>query len=115
MRGSPSFFLNAPGTGQYDTHQKRQAMDQRKISDAVRSIFTEHFGIGPGRFEWELPLEELDERFKHLGNLVFLEQLLRKEFQKEVLVLENICTAFHTPADILELVANNELKGRGNK
>ena len=76
MRVSPSFFLNAPGTGQYDTHQKQQAMGQQEISNAVRSIFTEHFDIGPDGFDWPRPLEELDERFKLLGNLVFLEQLL---------------------------------------
>ncbi|MCO6492276.1 MAG: hypothetical protein J5I98_27915 [Phaeodactylibacter sp.] len=85
-------------------------MGQQEISNAVRSIFTEHFDIGPDGFDWARPLEELDERFKLLGNLVFLEQLLQKEFHKEVPVLENICTAFHTPADILELVANNTLK-----
>ena len=85
-------------------------MGQQEISNAVRSIFTERFGISPDVFDWDRPLEELDERFKLLSNLVFLEQLLQEEFQKEVPVLENICTAFHTPAGILELVANNELK-----
>ncbi|MCB0561798.1 MAG: hypothetical protein H6573_22855 [Lewinellaceae bacterium] len=51
-------------------------MGQQEISNAVRSIFTEHFDIGPDGFDWPRPLEELDERFKLLGNLVFLEQLL---------------------------------------
>ena len=83
---------------------------QNKKAALIQSIFKEHFGIGPDHFDWARPLEELDEQFKFLGNLVFLEQLLQKEFQKEVPVLENICTAFHTPGDILELVANNELK-----
>lgn len=79
---------------------------QHKKADILQSIFTEHFNIDAERFDWEQPLEELGQQFKFLGNLVFLEQLLQKDFQKEVPVLENICTAFHTPADILELVAN---------
>lgn len=75
-----------------------------KTAGLLQAIFRENFGIGPGRFNWDLPLEDLDVRFKVLGNLVFLEQLLQKEFQKEIPLLENICTAFHTPGDILELI-----------
>ena len=86
------------------------APSQDQKAALIRSIFTEHFDIRPDVFDWDRPLEELDERFKVLGNLVFLEQLLRKEFQEEIPLLENICTAFHTPADILELVANHTLK-----
>lgn len=35
---------------------------------------------------------------------------LRLSLTLDVPVLENICMAFHTPADIWELVANNTLK-----
>lgn len=73
-------------------------------ADILQSIFIAHFNIDSGRFDWEQTLERLDEQFKLLGNLVFLEQLLQNEFQKEIPLLENISTAFHTPKDVLEIV-----------
>lgn len=81
---------------------------QDKKADILQSIFTEHFNIDSDRFDWEQPLEQLDEQFKLLGNLIFLEQLLRKEFQKDIPLLENISTAFHTPTDILKLIEGEE-------
>ncbi len=77
-------------------------------ADIVHSLLTEHFNIDARHFDWERPLEQLDEQFKLLGNLVFLEQLLQKEFQQDIHLLENISTAYHTPRDILELIQNSE-------
>ena len=81
-------------------------MTNEKITDIVQFIFLQHFNIQPENFDWEQPLEKLDTDFKILGNLVFLEQLLQKEFEKNVHLLENISTAFHTPKDVLQLVIN---------
>ena len=81
-------------------------MTQAEIAAAVQMILIQHFNISADRFSWKQPLEALHEDFKLLGNLVFLEQLLQEEFQQEIPLLENICTAFHTPADILELIAD---------
>lgn len=79
-------------------------MSEQKIADTVQETFIQHFNIHPEDFDWETPLEELDTNFKILGNLVFLEQLLEKEFGKNALLLENISTAIHTPKDIMELI-----------
>ncbi len=86
--------------------QQRHVMPalQDKKADIIQTILTEHFNIDSVHFDWEQPLENLDEQFKLLGNLVFLEQLLQKEFQRDIPLLENISTAFHTPRDILELI-----------
>ena len=85
-------------------------MTQTEIAAAVQVLLIRHFNIPSEQFCWDKPLEELHENFRILSYLVFLEQLLRKEFQEEIPLLENICTAFHTPADLLELVANHTLK-----
>lgn len=77
---------------------------QDQKADIIQSIFSKHFNIEAGRFDWEQPLEQMDKQFKLLGNLVYLEQLLQKEFQRKIPLLENISTAFHTPKDILDIV-----------
>lgn len=81
-------------------------MTNEKVSDIVKSILLRHFNIQPDFFAWEQPLEELQEDFKVLGNLVFLEQLLEKEFDKNIPILENISTSFHTPRDVVDLITN---------
>ena len=78
-----------------------------KIPDILRFILTKHFNIAADQFDWNQPLEDLDEQFKLLGNLVYLEQLLEEEFQKEIPLLENISTTYHTPKDIL-VILNGE-------
>ena len=78
-----------------------------KIPDILRFILTKHFNIAADQFDWNRPLEDLDEQFKLLGNLVYLEQLLEEEFQKEIPLLENISTTYHTPKDIL-VILNGE-------
>lgn len=83
---------------------------QDKKAALIRSIFTEHFGIGSGGLDWDRPLEERDERFKLLGTWYSWSSCCRRNFKKKCPCSKIICTAFHTPADILELVANNTLK-----
>jgi len=78
----------------------------KKVADTVQSIFIQHFHIAPEHFDWEKPLEELHVDFKILANLVYLEQLIEKEFVEKIPLLENISTAFHTPKDIVELIIN---------
>ncbi|MFK8103239.1 MAG: hypothetical protein AB8G15_11965 [Saprospiraceae bacterium] len=79
----------------------------QKQAEKIQSILLENFNIEAEQFDWEKPLEELDKQFKVLGNLVFLEQLIQKEFNKDILLLENITTSFHTPKDVLQLIINN--------
>ena len=79
-------------------------MTNEKVAATVQSILLQHFDIEPEFFAWDQALERLHGDFKALGNLVFLEQLLQKEFGKNIPLLENISTAFHTPRDVAQLV-----------
>ena len=79
-------------------------MTHQIVADKIKFLLIRHFNIQPEHFDWEQPLEKLNADFKVLGNLVFLEQLLQKEFDKNIPLLENISTAFHTPRDIVELI-----------
>ena len=79
-----------------------------KNSARLHKILLDNFNIHPAHFSWELPLNDLHPNFKILSYLVFLEQLLQKELDMNIPLIENINTAFHTPKDVLNLI-NNEL------
>ena len=79
-------------------------MTKEQVADVVQNTFFRHFNIHPDNFHWERSIEELHADLKMLGNLVFLEQLLEKEFERKIPLLENIATAFHTPRDIVDLI-----------
>ncbi len=89
--------------------QNQLTMIHQKEADTLKALLLKHFNIQSAHFNWELPLEKLDANFQMLGNLVFLEQLIEKEFGKKVPLLENISTAIHTPKDIIELVITHKL------
>jgi hypothetical protein len=79
-------------------------MNHEKVSEAVRIILIQHFNILDRSFSWEQPLDELQEDFKILDYLIFLERLLQSKFKKEFSLLENISTAIHSPGDIVNLI-----------
>jgi hypothetical protein len=75
-----------------------------KIRKSLYKILTDHFDIDIKLLAKERFLEELHENFKILGYLIFLEQLINKEFNVKVPLLENINSAIHTPEDIVQLI-----------
>ncbi|MEZ4848475.1 MAG: hypothetical protein R3B93_07630 [Bacteroidia bacterium] len=79
-------------------------MQKEEVSNIVRILLIQHFDIHPDVFSWEKTLEELQADFKILSYLLFLEQLLQKQFGTKVGVLEVISTAFHTPQDVVDLI-----------
>ncbi len=76
----------------------------KQIAEKVQSLLIRHFDIRVDCFDFEQPLEVLQKDFKLLDALVLLEQLIKKEFKKDIPLLEQINTAFHTPKDIVELI-----------
>lgn len=81
-------------------------MTREDTAQKVQSVFINHFDIAPDKFDWNQSLEALNEDFKILSYLVFLEQLIKNDFETEVPIIENISTAFHTPNDVLALIVN---------
>jgi hypothetical protein len=79
-------------------------MNYEKIAEAVKLILIQHFNISASSFSWEAPLEELQEDFKILDYLIFLERLLQSKFKKDFFLLENISTAIHNPKDVVNLI-----------
>ena len=84
-------------------------MNQEKISDIVQALLIQQFQVQPESFTWEQPLEMLQEDFRSLSQLLYLEQLLKKEFEQDLPLLENISTAFHTPQDLVQLLMDELL------
>ena len=82
-------------------------MQKTEVGSIVRSLLIHHFDIQPETFSWEKKLEELQANFKILSQLVFLEQLIQKEFGKNIGILEEISTAFHTPEDLVEVIVKS--------
>ncbi|GAB5554770.1 MAG: hypothetical protein Sapg2KO_43610 [Saprospiraceae bacterium] len=81
-------------------------MTRAAITSKLRAIFTQYFHISSEAFNWETPLETLQEDFKILSYSVYLEQLLFEQFGAEIPIIENISTAIHTPNDVLVLIIN---------
>lgn len=70
----------------------------------VKQLFINHFNIKDTQFCWDTPLDELDDDFKVLSYLLFLEQLLHSEFKSKIQILEKVNSSVHTPKDIVNLV-----------
>ncbi len=81
-------------------------MVREDIRSEVKQILVTHLKIDIGQFDWEKPLDELQENFKMLDYLVYLEQLLNRKFAFQIPVLENINSAIHSPNDIALLIHN---------
>ena len=81
-------------------------MTRKDTAERVQAIFINHFDIAPDQFDWNQSLEALNEDFKILSYLVFLEQLIQKDFNIDAPIIENISAAFHTPNDVLSLIVN---------
>lgn len=79
-------------------------MTADNISNIVKQVLVNNFNIEPHNFNWDKPLEQLQENFKILGYLVFLEQLLSHEFNSKIVLLEHISSNVHAPKDIVKLI-----------
>lgn len=79
-------------------------MTEKEVAAIVQSVLIECFNVEEHQFDLDQVLEHLQDEFKILSNLVRLEQLLNKEINKNIPILENISTSFHTPRDIVKLI-----------
>jgi len=79
-------------------------MPKVEVRHTLNSILIDHFEVDSRLLETNRPLEELHENFKILGYLMFLEQLINKEYDMKIPLLESISASIHTPEDIVELI-----------
>ena len=81
-------------------------MCDQEIHNVLQTIFSNYFQIDSLDFDLNKSLEELNSDFKILSYLLFLEQLLSKEFNTKISLLENISSEIHAPKDIIHLIKN---------
>jgi|GEM_PF-3720375 len=81
-------------------------MSKVEVRNALHTILIENFKVDVRSLETNRPLDKLDENFKILGYLIFLEQLINKEFSIAIPLLESISASIHTPEDLVELIVN---------
>lgn len=86
---------------------------EEEVRYKVHKILIDFFKIDATLLDQEKPLDELQADFKILGYLLFLEQLIHKEFGVKIPLLENISADIHTPEDIVRLTLK-ELKNKKN-
>ncbi|BDS13438.1 hypothetical protein [Aureispira anguillae] len=79
-------------------------MNYEEVSTIIQTIFLQYFNVSLNTTTWEQPLEQLQEDFKILDYLLFLEKLLQQQLSKDIVLLENISPAIHSPNDIVALV-----------
>ena len=79
-------------------------MTETVIHTKLQNILVANFNIEENGLIWEQSLVELHPNFKILEYLVFLEQLLNKEFRCKIPLLENISPEIHTPNHIVSLI-----------
>ncbi|MCB0427873.1 MAG: hypothetical protein KDD16_11275 [Mangrovimonas sp.] len=79
-------------------------MTKDEVNTILQSIIIKNFRVDAEHFYWDKPIESINEDFKTLGYLVFLEQLINKKFKTKVPILENIISNIHTPNDISNLI-----------
>lgn len=81
-------------------------MTKEEIANKLQSIIVDNFNVSKEQFDWEQPLEVLQEDFTILSYLVQLDQLITIQFEQNISIVENISTGIHTPKDILHLIMN---------
>jgi hypothetical protein len=81
-------------------------MTNENVHDIVEVLLLNYFNITPQEFNWDVPLETMDSDFKILSYVLFLEQLINKEFNIKVLLLEKINVAIHTPNEIVKIITS---------
>lgn len=79
-------------------------MNYEEVSTIIQTIFLQYFNVSLNTTTWEQPLEQLQEDFKILDYLLFLEKLLQQQLNKDIVLLENISPVIHSPNDIVALV-----------
>ncbi|MDZ7614292.1 MAG: hypothetical protein U5K51_11760 [Flavobacteriaceae bacterium] len=79
-------------------------MEEKEIRVKLKSILLNNFEVNPLLFDWDVPLEDLQQKFSLLGYLVFFEQLINEHFEGRFHILENINAAIHTPNDVCRLI-----------
>ncbi len=84
-------------------------MVENEVRDTIKSVLLNNFDIEPGKFDWNTPLEDLQQKFSQLGYLVFFEQVINDHFGGKFQILENINAALHSPNDVYQLI-QEELK-----
>jgi len=84
-------------------------MVEREVRERLKAILLNNFGVNPIHFDWDVPLEDLQQKFSLLGYLVFFEQIINEHFEGKFQILENINTSVHTPNDVYLLIME-ELK-----
>ena len=77
---------------------------KQEVANIIQDLLVDKLNVKPGDFNWNSKLNELNEEFELLGHLVYFEQLLNKQFEKNISLIEYISTDIHTPNDIVELV-----------
>jgi hypothetical protein len=81
-------------------------MSGTNVPHKVQSLLIDNFNIAPQEFNWDVSLETMDSDFKVLSYVLFLEQLINKEFNIKVLLLEKINVAIHTPNEIVRIITS---------
>ena len=79
-------------------------MTRAEIEYDVLTILREHFNVNPDEIDTDAPLEVLSGNFRFLEYLVFLEQLLNRQFEIHLPLLEHINTEMHSLRNIVDLV-----------
>jgi hypothetical protein len=89
-------------------------MVEREVRERLKAILQNNFGVNPIHFDWDVPLEDLQQKFSLLGYLVFFEQIINERFEGKFQILENINASVHTPNDVCRLIMQ-ELKTNPDK
>ena len=84
-------------------------MAENEVCEKLKDMLLNNFDVDPGSFDWDVPLEDLQQKFSSLGYLVFFEQFINEHFEGKFQILENINGSVHTPNDVCRLIME-ELK-----
>jgi hypothetical protein len=79
-------------------------MQKDEVRNTLKKILIDHFLVDSKLLKEEKPLDRLHDNFRILGYLIFLEQLINKEYNAKIPLLESVSAAIHTPEDIVLLI-----------
>jgi len=79
-------------------------LDRKTVQDIVQAILIDRFNVKTEHFQWDKPLITLNEKFRILGVLVELEQLLQARLNLKLNLVEQIDTTIHSPMELVNFI-----------
>lgn len=77
------------------------------IHNIIKTVLITEFQISEAKFDWDIPMVELQPKFKYLQYLKDFEKALSLELNQSISLINQSSFLIHSANDIAELIKEN--------